>query len=220
MISRQTTSNLTPNLFYHRLFCTGNSGHSHDDILRLSNNICSRAQGLLVWVKVVVNDLSRNIIDGTPVAKLQEITLGYPEELNDLYELTISRIPQAYQHEAEVILKVLLSSRSVLSLEELFVITQSSVAPEVVRETTLDELRASIVRTVNDWLASRSGGLVEIIKSADQGPLLGDPVQLIHQTVQDFIRRNNFDSLRTKNTEECRSHISGSRSIVLACRLT
>ncbi|KAF7534506.1 hypothetical protein G7054_g6171 [Neopestalotiopsis clavispora] len=163
------------------------------DSQQLVSEIIVRANGVFVWVRVVVDSLRRHITDGTPIEVLRKKVLEYPKELNELYEYTVKRIPEDYWKELEVALKVLFSSQTALTLTELYVITRLCTI-ERPEDSPADSFQAS--QQTSAWLASRSGGLIEEINIS---PTFGDDldqqqadtissVQFIHQTVQDFVR--------------------------------
>ncbi|KAI4600063.1 hypothetical protein KJ359_001164 [Pestalotiopsis sp. 9143b] len=90
-----------------------------NDYLQLAAEIMRRANGVFVWVRVVVENSRRHIIDGTSIIVLREKILEYPDELGQLYEYTVNRIPEDYLKELQVALKVMYSSRTALTLTEL-----------------------------------------------------------------------------------------------------
>jgi hypothetical protein len=159
------------------------------DSRQLVSEIIVRANGVFVWVQVVVDNLRRHIIDGTPIEVLNKKVLEYPKELNQLYEYIVKRIPVDYWAELEVALKVLFSSQTALTLTELYVTTQLCV-----HRTPPDDFQVS--QQTLAWLASRSGGLIEEINISpgpgdDVGQQQADTissVQFSHQTVHDFVR--------------------------------
>lgn len=155
---------------------------------QLVNEIIERANGVFVWVRVVVDSMRRHITDGTSIEVLRKKILEYPKELKDLYEFTVKRIPGDYWKELEVALKVLFSSQTALTLTELYVLTQICID-----QRPPQDFQAS--QQTSAWLASRSGGLIEEINVS---PTVEDvldqqqvgkisSVQFVHQTVQDFV---------------------------------
>ncbi|ETS76726.1 hypothetical protein PFICI_12113 [Pestalotiopsis fici W106-1] len=162
---------------------------AHQSESLLVSEITGRANGVFVWVRVVVDNLRRHIIDGTSIEVLRTKVLEYPQELKDMYEYTVTRIPEDYWKELEVALKVLYSSQKALTLSELYVITQICIDQHPPWDFEASQ------RTLA-WLASRSGGLIEEITISptpgysldQQQPGTISSVQFIHQTVQDFVR--------------------------------
>lgn len=177
-----------------------------DDYLQLAAEIMKRANGVFVWVRVVVENSRRHIIDGTSVNVLRSKVLEYPEELEQLYEYTVKRIPEDYLEELQVALKVVYSSHTALSLRELYAITQICIVHAG------QEFPAS--QNPIAWLASRSGGLIEEIAvhvpsntESNQQQLDTTPrVQFIHQTVQDYVRTGIKGFPRVKNEEDQPGH--------------
>jgi hypothetical protein len=174
----------TQRLLLQPLSETHYSEDYRNSVLELSTKITSQAKGVFVWVRVVVDNLHGHIVDGTPLRTLEKILMSYPDELDELYEYTIRRIPTTYQFETEVTLKTVLESRKQLTLGELYGVCHIIMA-------NIDEKDCEIPKISTHWLASRSGGLLETT------PILGGnlaeqhdaPIQFIHQTVQEFVRQ-------------------------------
>ena len=140
--------------------------------------IASKAHGVFIWVRLVVDYLYQNIIDGTPYSHLQAYLTSLPDELSNLYEFTLKRIPKEYALETLVSLRILLASRSLLTLETLYCATISCTTTYSVGlpEATKQEQLA--------WLRSRTGGLIELAPTD-----LESYVQFVHQTAQEFVIR-------------------------------
>ncbi|KAI3318127.1 hypothetical protein HD806DRAFT_325111 [Xylariaceae sp. AK1471] len=174
-------------------------------VLELSSKITSQAKGVFVWVRVVVDNLHQHIVDGTPLKVLENILTSYPDELDELYEHTIRRIPTEYQLETEVALKTILTSRTQLTLRELYGVCYVSMATANLDSRDIPEI------SIN-WLASRSGGLLETTTTlaAPASERYEATVQFIHQTVQDFVRQG-IKGLSNSTT------LSGSYFLAHAC---
>ncbi|KAI1178974.1 hypothetical protein F4777DRAFT_593631 [Nemania sp. FL0916] len=178
-------------------------------IVGFASEITNRAQGVFVWVRIVVESLFQQIIDGTPLERLRKILTDYPLELDELYEHTIQRIPQAYRLEAEIALKVVLQSRTQLTLGELYVIC-SICSGTPVSHSTAQDASAS-------WLASRCGGLVETVAEVQEnGNQSLTKVQFIHQTVQDFVR-HGIKGISDNSDINLVPEICGSHLLAFAC---
>lgn len=179
------------------------SSTHQDDYLQLAAEIMKRANGVFVWVRVVVENSRRHIIDGTSVNVLRNRILEYPEELDQLYEYTVRRIPEDYLEELQVALKVVYSSRTALTLAELYAITQICVY-----HPPAGDFQGS--QNPIAWLASRSGGLLEEItvhatsdmESDQRYPDTTSRVQFIHLTVQDYVRTGIKGLPKEKNEDD------------------
>jgi hypothetical protein len=159
----------------------------------IAGQITSKASGVFIWVKLVVDELVRGIRDGTPLSVLEEDISKMPQELKDLYLRTLSRIEPAYVEECYVMLQIALCNLSALPLEAFIKCTSYTLRGKIAQlETTSHQAMAR-------RLKSRSGGLLEIVSTAplSQAPAatktaeVGDPVQVvqfIHQTVKEFVQ--------------------------------
>ncbi|KAI1424788.1 hypothetical protein F5Y12DRAFT_714855 [Xylaria sp. FL1777] len=184
--------------------------HYQQSVLSLAERITDLAQGVFVWVRVVVDSLCQHIVDGTPVNLLDDIVRRYPSELDELYEYTIRRIPKEYQKETEVALKVVQQSRVQLKLRALYSICQICTGNTSYHIEHLGDPAS--------WLASRGGGLIETTSHMeDRAHQRDDEVQFIHQTVQDFVRQGIKGLSEERSTDPSLS-ISGSQFLAFTCR--
>lgn len=92
-------------------------------ISQLSSDIASRAKGVFIWVRVVVDNLRQDIIDGTAIEALRGILHKYPEELDDMYKFTLKRVRGGYRPETLILFKAMLASRVPLTALQLYTIT-------------------------------------------------------------------------------------------------
>jgi len=158
--------------------------HEQWSMARLAEKVSRKAQGVFVWVRLVVEELCRNIQDGSTTATLEDILSTLPDELEELYEYTMKRIPANYALETLVACRILLASLSPLTLEALHCATRVAISGTY--EITQPATRAA-------WLKSRTGGLIEEVGTSDdttRDPAdNGRSVQLIHQTAAEFVRK-------------------------------
>ncbi|KAL8723059.1 MAG: hypothetical protein Q9181_007363, partial [Wetmoreana brouardii] len=64
-------------------------------VASLAEQITAKAQGVFIWVKLVTDLLAKNIRDGTHY-QLQRMIAELPEELQEMYDYTLSRIDPEY----------------------------------------------------------------------------------------------------------------------------
>lgn len=210
------------------------SGERQKAISQLSSYIASRARGVFIWVRVVVDNLRQDIVDGTAIESLRGIIHEYPEELDDMYKFTLKRVREPYRPETMILFKAMLASRIPLTALQLYTITNICMGlPQLNHGST--EGYAEIL----SWLASRSGGLIELVATGGEelypaAPDAGaekphrelqsdfstgpDPhAEFLHQTVQDFVRKSLNDTLEIAELTSSVAQLSGSRLLALAC---
>jgi hypothetical protein len=163
--------------------------------------VTTKAHGVFIWVRIVVDELVKGIRDGTAISLLEENVSKMPEELGDLYQHTLQRIDADYTQEAHIMLQIALCSLSPLPIE-VFIKCVSFSSWGKVHEASEDEVARQLM--------SRSGGLLELVatelahdsdsshevldvEDETDSPGTTFAVQFIHQTVKDFVAENRND---------------------------
>ncbi|KAE8444936.1 hypothetical protein EG329_014063 [Mollisiaceae sp. DMI_Dod_QoI] len=88
-----------------------------DRLLVLRDAVTIKAQGVFIWVRVVVDELVQDIIDGTALEELKDLVERIPEELKDLYRRTLTRIQSDYRDKSYIMMQIALCSLKPLPLE-------------------------------------------------------------------------------------------------------
>ena len=86
---------------------------------RVVDLVAEKALGVFIWVRLVVDLLSKGIRDGTPYPALEEQVNALPQELKELYADTLRRIEPEYTSEAYILLQTVLCSLVQLPLHVL-----------------------------------------------------------------------------------------------------
>ena len=206
-ISSYTRSRLTPDSLGSQHLLNPNQ------LAMITAQITKKSSGVFIWVRLVIDQLSKDIQDGTPFGDLEDRVMEMPPELEDLYRHALKRIEVAYGDESYMMLQMAYCSISPLSLQAFMECTSYNleysiglpfgpVSEGVTEGTSLDtQLRR---------LASRTGGLLEAI-SNPAGPTSeercldwqqrGYHVQFIHQTVREYVGkyRHNLGLAQVSN---------------------
>jgi hypothetical protein len=177
---------------------------------QLAEEVSRKAHGVFVWVRLVVEELSRNVQDGTAVTMLENVLSGLPDELGELYEYTMKRIPASYALETVVACHILLSTLRPLTLEALHCATLVAISGSY--DITQPATQAA-------WLKSRTGGLIEEIETADDTMSESStdsrrPVQLIHQTAAESVRKG-IPGLSLADTTDTRAWVEEEGSVFI-----
>ena len=161
----------------------------HGNITPLANLVATRASGVFIWVRLVVDLLAKGIQDGTPHRTLEEKVNKMPQELRDLYADTVRRIEPEYSSEAYIMLQTTLCSFEPLPLEVLMYISDVNSDSPRLDPAWYGDLPVESTSSQKSRLASRSGGLLEAVQR-DQSESESDElvVQFIHQTVKEYVQ--------------------------------
>jgi hypothetical protein len=178
------------------------SSCSPESLLPLVEEIVARSSGVFLWVKLVLRDLfditAQVTADGGQLKQQLRRTLdALPDQLDQYYAAIIERVSPASRWDTYVVLECLARSSSPLTATVLVDIVSCSMArrwPEAGRiryQKYSSEEAEHFIREI-------SGGLVDFMPNH---------VQLMHQTVKDFITDPQFRQTvlgqdRGKITEE------------------
>ncbi|QIX01375.1 hypothetical protein AMS68_006892 [Peltaster fructicola] len=149
------------------------AGQIHQDVL-------DKANGVFLWVVLVVDILSKEFINGRIFAvqkRLQEL----PPGLNELFQDIISRDGQ-HLDEFMLCLQWILYAKRPLELKEYYFAMLSGSDPKASLEWDEDEVSE---QQMHRFLLSSSKGLAELAKGKKM------TVQFIHESVRDFLIKEN-----------------------------
>lgn len=191
----------------------------------LVKQITKRAEGVFIWVKLVVDQLAQDICDCSSYMTLIERLETMPQELGELYTRILERLEPAYASEACIMLLIALTSLEQLPLETFMravmfgfygfrehLINQRHYKRSFVKKF-FEEEESQIIHIRR--LASRSGGLLETY-TIGHGP--GDIlyVQFLHQTAKDYINERQED-LPIPSLDPVVQGLNGFYWLLLAC---
>ncbi|MCJ1405548.1 hypothetical protein MMC11_008776, partial [Xylographa trunciseda] len=168
------------------------------DLNILVQDIIERAQGVFLWVRLVVTELIDGLCEGDGIEELKDVLSTIPTELEELYTRAIRRtrpssmrIIAKHRLEAYIMFQVVLCARGPFDLHELlaatlYLTTQNEDCHALLERLSPDQMQ----RRLN----SRSVGLLEAVGwgrgSQDIINVRHLPVQFMHQTVKEFMLTN------------------------------
>lgn len=196
-----------------RDYCWGTISSESEDISTklkpIIPQITSRADGVFLWVKLVLRELINEARQGKTLDDLSNTLNQTPSELQEYYTRIVQRIPKNHRWDAYVILSATSISTETLSLYDVIEVLNCS------RVSTYQECRKGLAtfgnilfakhrsfirfgfrrsrvekRLANIILAT-TGNLAEVIHHVDINAKLPQ-IQLAHQTVQEFVRSRDF----------------------------
>ena len=172
----------------------------------LHDEITSRAQGVFLWVKLVIEELSDHLFGGESIPVLVKRLSQLPDDLSVFYRLLLERLPREKRAVAQKMVELVLCSQNRISLVTL---TAGVKLPrhgfstnERLKQEPFDILLSceEMVRQVR----SCSGGLLEVVQTQEvlkgkspkwlyeplkksQFAFTRQYVQLLHQTAKEFV---------------------------------
>ncbi|KAL8860984.1 MAG: hypothetical protein Q9178_002497 [Gyalolechia marmorata] len=167
-----------------------------ESLVYMTEQITVKARGVFIWVRLVTDQLAKNIRDGTPFQILLKMIAEMPEELQELYDHTVRRINSQYANETYVMFQLILCSVEPLPLETLVEATPMSLGLYLDGNSSLGSWPTSPDSTTDQalrWLISRSGGLLETYTADANVDYLEvrtstKYVQFLHQTSKEYVQ--------------------------------
>ncbi|KAI4120235.1 MAG: hypothetical protein LQ341_007569 [Variospora aurantia] len=151
----------------------------------LIEQVVRDASGVFIWVRLVLDRIVQEIIDGTPFPILQHLVSQLPSELGELYRWTVQRIRSGYNAETWIMFQTILCALRPLLLEDLIMIVELNFKPAQNDPLYVSDDHSSKENQLRR-LNSRSGGLLEALPHSGH-------VQFIHQTVKDSMAQSGVD---------------------------
>ncbi|PMD33834.1 hypothetical protein L207DRAFT_535085 [Hyaloscypha variabilis F] len=192
---------------------------------KLVLEIIDKADGVFLWVKLVVLSLLRGLRNSDQIFDLQRRLRLLPPSLEDLFSHILGRLEPVYLEQSSRIFQIfvasLLSDKPLTSLELSLAEEPDATSLLLSRTEHLSEAQiVSRIELVDIWLVTRCGGLIEAIISSD--PLAVSPnLSYLHRTVRDFLELPQIWSriLGLTRGSDFNAHVSLLQSNVLFINL-
>jgi hypothetical protein len=171
-------------------------GEGIDIAARIENDIGSRAQGVFLWVRLIIDELLEGLTNGYSLLELELQTNEVPDDLKGFFAHIIKKINKKYHLELLIIIETLLRCRGALNAAFLKLViranlrkpNENAVLPSVASEEKFD------AEGFSRRLQSRCGGLIEMVVAATATNTYN--VQFLHQTVKEyFLENENLSSI-------------------------
>ena len=177
---------------------------------QISQRITDAAEGVFIWVKLVVDELLDGILDGNNILQLQRNLDSIPTELDALYQRAMLRRKDEHIYESYIMFQTVRWSLDSITLSDLAFITDVTLG--------LEHTHAS-KDSMKRRLQSRCMGMLEIRKPAGgiaKHDNHTEAVQFLHQTVKTYVQKPLNESRILSETYDVRE-TDGITYIIKAC---
>lgn len=171
-----------------RLSTSGNA-----TLRQLSTKVIALAQGVFLWVKLVVDELVEGLQEGDGWEELAEILDTAPSELNDLYGRALNRSRRTStraltktREEGYYMFRIAAAWRQPFTIYSLL---NASMFLSRRKPLSID-FRTMTIGQLDRRIYNRSAGLLEGV-DPDHSLFTGRTVRFIHQTTKDYITSGN-----------------------------
>ena len=154
----------------------------------LIEQITTRAQGVFLWVRLVVHSLREGLSQGDRIRDLQARATALPADLESLYTKILDSVSPARYKDAAVIFEIVaahLELESPIQFDTLFLAGAYDLGIDDKPLLRLDEAHRSMASSLfARRLNACTRGLLEL---SEPGPMAEYQVRLLHRTVSDFL---------------------------------
>ena len=148
-----------------------------------------KANGVFMWVRLVVNEVVEGIDDGDTLDEIELLLSEIPTELSELYVRAVRRVPRRsalairrHREEASILFHIVASAPYFLPP----VLLLNAVRFHCCSRRLDGVVEALSNAQIQPRLNSRSSGLLECVRPHPDTKAFHSAVQFIHQTVKDF----------------------------------
>jgi hypothetical protein len=176
-------------LHHSRLSLTPPEEPAESEPRDIASTIVARAEGVFLWVWLVVESLLGAGPDVT-THQLEQILNALPDGLEELYERTAKRIPHSSRLGAFVVLEIVNRALQPLSVQDV-VLAASCAEGRTLQECSgmiKTRLSGMVLAQEATQLKNLCGGLIDVGHSGSS--LV---VQFMHKTVKDFVSKLGFE---------------------------
>ncbi|KAI1751565.1 hypothetical protein F4782DRAFT_547571 [Xylaria castorea] len=161
----------------------------------LVTQITTRAQGVFLWVYLVVRSLTRGLINADAIRDLQRRVDEVPQQLEDFFDRILDSIDPFYMSRTAKIFLVLAHARSSLPLISFYFLDRDEEGLPFEPKTFLNnwpdvnEDELDLITTKKRQLIAQCKDLIDIIELPEEPIMFNCIVLFLHRTVVDFINQ-------------------------------
>ena len=157
----------------------------------LVDQIVRNAQGVFLWVRIVVSNLLRGLSNDDNLSDLQKRLQSFPTTLTAYFQHMLDNIDDFYREETSEVLLICLEGLQPLSLLAIWFYEQESVTPDyALRAKTRHLSRADVIdvfQSIQKRINARGQDLLVIEANMFELEHLMYTVRFSHRTVKDFL---------------------------------
>ncbi|ORY14705.1 hypothetical protein BCR34DRAFT_225132 [Clohesyomyces aquaticus] len=173
------------------MFSLENSGYEE-----LIVDIINRAQGVFLWVFLVIRSLCDGLINGDDVHLLHDRVRRLPTDLEKYFKLIIQRVPEEYRVKMAVTFQAALHASEPLTLMSYSFLDERDLDYAIdLSVRPFDRHDIYNRHTAMDRRINRYNGLLEIQRDPAAIDYFGFRVEFFHRTVHDFLQLQEIQSL-------------------------
>ena len=158
----------------------------------LVNEVVSKAQGVFLWVFLVVRSLLTGLTNADRITDLRRRLGLLPADLESLFAHMLATIDTFYGQQTAQTFKIALHESKPQIIITYVMLDELDEDPQFALHLDIREWQSNEIRSKTESMElrinARGMGLLEVVRSKDSDGLGGDEVDFLHRTVRDFFR--------------------------------
>ena len=158
----------------------------------LVNEVVSKAQGVFLWVFLVVRSLSTGLTNADRIIDLRRRLRHLPADLESYFAHILASIDTFYEQQTAQTFKIALHESEPQIIMTYVMLDEIDEDPQFALDLDVREWQSNEIRSKTEnmefGINARGMGLLEVVRSKDSDGLGGDEVDFLHRTVRDFFR--------------------------------
>lgn len=158
----------------------------------LVNEVVSKAQGVFLWVFLVVRSLLTGLTNADRITDLRRRLRLLPADLESYFALMFATIDTVYEQQAAQTFKIALDAPEPQNIMTYIMLDELDEDPQFALRLDIREWESreigSKIETMVSRINARGMGLLEVVRSQSSDGPMGAEIDFLHRTVRDFFR--------------------------------
>ncbi|PTB53727.1 hypothetical protein M431DRAFT_495690 [Trichoderma harzianum CBS 226.95] len=158
----------------------------------LLEEVTTKAQGVFLWVYLVIRSLYEGLTNGDSLPALERRTRDLPADLESFFKHMLDSVEPFYHTQMVRTFQVAMGSTSPLPLMIYSFLDEDFENQNFALQIPVKQMpMVEVVRRQDQLrrrLNGRCKGLLEVCRNSNEGPYMGHRVDFLHRTVRDFLR--------------------------------
>ena len=160
--------------------------------VKLVDEVVSKAQGVFLWVFLVVRSLLTGLTNADRIMDLRKRLRHLPADLESYFAHMLASIDTFYEQQTAQTFKIALDASEPQTIMTYVMLDELDEDPQFALHLDIREWQSSEIRSRVENMVlrinARGMGLLEVVRGKNSDGLGADEVDFLHRTVRDFFR--------------------------------
>ena len=160
--------------------------------VELVDEVVSKAQGVFLWVFLVVRSLLTGLTNADRIMDLRKRVRHLPADLESYFAHMLASIDTFYEQQTAQTFKIALDASEPQTIMTYVMLDELDEDPQFALHLDIREWQSSEIRSRVENMVlrinARGMGLLEVVRGKNSDGLGADEVDFLHRTVRDFFR--------------------------------